>query len=544
MSYLRNHLRRDVPQSEPLDDNQIQNAAGGYVYKISPMDQVRRFLVMGTEGGTYYTKETELTKANCKNLSKAIQTNGVEVVNMALEVSDNGRAKKNDMAIFALALAMAEGDLETKRQVRKVYTKVARTGTHHLMFVDFLSSMRKGIGKLPKYTIGDWYAEKTDEQLAYQVVKYQSRSGYTHRDVLQKIHYGKNTPLYRWITRNGLDARTNFAGEHSAVGGELPEIIHGYELAKALGNDENATDAEVIKMIETYNLTHEMVPNRFKNSAKVWEALLPHMPITALIRNLGKMSSLNMFPNMSRENQNTDLVIDKINQESVRKGRLHPITVLAAMRTYEGGEGIRGDNTWSANKEIVDHLEDAFYWAFDTVEPTGKNMMLALDVSGSMTWSYPMASSPNLTCAEIAAVMAMVSLRTEPRSYICGFADTFRDLPITKRSTLREATSVTRDMSFGRTDCAQPMIEALQRGYDVDGFAVYTDNETWAGRIHPKKALETYRERKGIDARLVVLGMTATECSIADPTVPYMADFVGISNDTPRMVSEFLAGRF
>ena len=155
-----------------------------------------------------------------------------------------------------------------------------------------------------------------------------------------------------------------------------------------------------------------------------------------------------------------------------------------------------------------------------------------------------MAAYPTLSCAEVAAVMAMVTARTERRSYICGFADTFRELPITKRSTLREATAVTKDMSFGATDCGQPMIEALARGWDVDGFAVYTDNETWAGRTHPKTELERYRQKKGRDARLAVAAMTATDCSIADPTVPYMADFVGISTDTPRLISQYLAGEF
>lgn len=543
-NYLRRHLNRETPQSEPLDENQIQNAAGGYVYKIDTFDQVKRFLVMGTEGGTYYTSEADLTKQNFTNLSEAIKQDGVRVVDMALEVSDKGLAAKNDFAIFALAVAMAEGDLPTKRRAREVYTQVARTGTHHLMFADFVLNMR-GVGKLTKFALGDWYKEKTDDQLAFQVAKYQNREGWTHRDVLQKIHWGRNTPLYRWITRNPLfDSRKNFAGKHNEISGELPSIIQGYEVAKDLGNSESATDKDVITAINQFGLTHEMVPNRFKNSAKVWEALLVNMPVGALLRNLGKMSSLKMFPNLSDNNGNTDTVLDRITPDSVKYGRLHPITILGTMKVYQNGAGVRGNLTWTPNQEICERLEEAFYWGFKTVEPTGKNLMLALDVSGSMTWSYPMASSPQLSCAEIAAVIAMVTARTERRSYICGFADTFRELPITKRSTLQEAISVTRDMSFGGTDCALPMQIALKQGLDVDGFCVYTDNETWSGGTHPKRALEIYRNTKGRDARLAVLAMTATDCSIADPNVDYMADFVGISSDTPRLMSQFIKGEF
>ena len=38
---------------------------------------------------------------------------------------------------------------------------------------------------------------------------------------------------------------------------------------------------------------------------------------------------------------------------------------------------------------------------------------------------------------------------------------------------------------MGGTDCAQPMIYAKKKNLKVDVFIVYTDSETWAGRIHP-----------------------------------------------------------
>jgi 60 kDa SS-A/Ro ribonucleoprotein len=43
----------------------------------------------------------------------------------------------------------------------------------------------------------------------------------------------------------------------------------------------------------------------------------------------------------------------------------------------------------------------------------------------------------------------------------------------------------------------------------VDIFCVCTDSETWAGNIHPAQALAQYRQRMGIGARLVVIGMAS-----------------------------------
>ena len=105
-----------------------------------------------------------------------------------------------------------------------------------------------------------------------------------------------------------------------------------------------------------------------------------------------------------------------------------------------------------------------------------------------------------------------------------------RALPITRSSTLSEAVRVTSDLPFGATDCALPMLDALEQGIEADAFIVLTDNETWAGDVHPSQALRRYRRKTGIPAKLVVAAMTATECSIADPEDAGMLDVVGFGH--------------
>ena len=41
---------------------------------------------------------------------------------------------------------------------------------------------------------------------------------------------------------------------------------------------------------------------------------------------------------------------------------------------------------------------------------------------------------------------------------------------------------------------------AAAYGREFDTFVVLTDNETWAGRVHPHQAMQQYREKAGIDA--------------------------------------------
>lgn len=47
---------------------------------------------------------------------------------------------------------------------------------------------------------------------------------------------------------------------------------------------------------------------------------------------------------------------------------------------------------------------------------------------------------------------------------------------------------------MGGTDCALPMIHAREKKLEVDVFIVYTDSETWYGKVHPCKALKQYRK--------------------------------------------------
>lgn len=558
MSYLQKHTVHTPTQTEPLDERQALNNAGGYVYEIDPFDAAKRFMIIGTEGGTFYQNERDITKAGIDGVKEAIKQDGKRVVYMARDISDAGKAAKNDMAIFVLALAMTHGDQETKEAVKAVYNSVVRTGSHQLMFADFANDMR-GWGRSLKRVVASWYENKSDDDVAFQTVKYQNRYGWTHKDVLRQCHGGRNTAIFRWIVGADTDDRlvTDEAGDDrryeqvpvrdtSENPLTYPNIVYGYEAAKEFGNDETKTDKDIIRLIndDRYPLSHEMIPNRFKNSPAVWEALLPTMPLGALLRNLAKMTSIDMFPQLS---DNVNMVLDKITPESVKKARLHPISVLGAMRVYASGEGVLGSLKWSPNNLILSRLEDAFYWAFETIEPCNKNLLLALDKSGSMFWvgfsDVPIQAYPMLLPGEIAATLAMVTARTERNFHICAFDDRFTELPITDKMSLSEVLHIVQNLDHGATDCSLPMLKANKRKWhNVDGFVVYTDNETYYGDVHPKTALERYRDATGRDTRLVVSAMTGTKFSIADGTVPYMLDIVGISTDTPRVISQYLAG--
>jgi 60 kDa SS-A/Ro ribonucleoprotein len=120
--------------------------------------------------------------------------------------------------------------------------------------------------------------------------------------------------------------------------------------------------------------------------------------------------------------------------------------------------------------------------------------------------------------------------------------DGLTPLAISPRQRLDDAVTAVSDLPFGGTDCSLPMRYALDRGREIDTFVIYTDSETWAGDVHPVQALRAYRERTGIAARLVVVGMVSNGFSIADPNDPGMLDVVGFDTATPGVIAGFAAG--
>jgi 60 kDa SS-A/Ro ribonucleoprotein len=114
-----------------------------------------------------------------------------------------------------------------------------------------------------------------------------------------------------------------------------------------------------------------------------------------------------------------------------------------------------------------------------------------------------------------------------------------KELAISPRQRLDDVCRQVDKLPFGGTDCALPMIWAERNRVEVDTFVIYTDNETWAGSVHPAQAIRAYRNARGIAAKVVVVGMTSTGFSIADPNDAGMLDVVGFDAATPAVIGDF-----
>lgn len=553
MQKLHTHFStRKTPQSEAIPGaGQVKNRAGGYVWEIDKWSQLDRFLILGIEGGTYYVSERKLAKEQSKSALDCIKEDGLRVVRRVVEISDEGRAVKNDPALFVLAMAAKLGDENTRAAAYKALPKVARIGTHLFHWMEYVKAFGGLGGNGLKRALGRWYTEMPAWRVALQAVKYQQRDGWSHRDLLRLAHPQAPTGDHQSIFHYIVKGRTNGLTDVTTVPKDL-RLIWAWETAKTLKPSETK---RMVELITQYKLPHECVPNEFKSKPEIWDALSVGMPVGAMIRNLNKMTAVGLVTNTSEVTKR--IVATLGDPEVLQKSRLHPMAVLVAMKQYAAGRGLKGSLTWQPAPRVVDALDKAFYLAFKAVEPTGKTFCLALDVSGSMTGAQ-VSGAPNVSCREAAAAMALVTMNVESSFEVIGFTcggvgkgiktggsgwfggqNGVTQLAISPRQRLDDVVRYTAGLGFGGTDCSLPMIWAKEHKVPVDVFAIYTDNETWAGGIHPSQALNEYRQKMGRPAKLVVVAMTGDKFSIADPKDSGQLDVVGFDAATPNLISSF-----
>jgi 60 kDa SS-A/Ro ribonucleoprotein len=170
--YAQHYSTLQTPQSEPIPGStQRRNSAGGYSFAVDDWISLDRFLILGAEGGSYYATERTLTLENAQNVRRCLTLDGARTVRRIVEVSEGGRAPKNDPAIFLLALAASVGDANTRSAALAALPRVCRTGTHLFQFAAFVQSLR-GWGRALRRGVANWYIEKDARQLAYQLAKY------------------------------------------------------------------------------------------------------------------------------------------------------------------------------------------------------------------------------------------------------------------------------------------------------------------------------------------------------------------------------------
>ena len=556
-----------TPQSQKaLGKDQVENNAGGMVFQLDKFDHLRRFLILGSSGGTYYEGGFNLTRVNTENILDCIQWNPMRVLSELHEVNDSNSAIKHDTILFTFAMlsTYASKDYLVSRNLISAAKKFIRTGYHLFRFVEIALTMRRWGPNLRKI-VSQWYLDQPTDRLLYQINKYPSRNGWSHADLIrlshvkprfldQKLIFKSVVSRHEAVRPSDLyddKVRQRFSWYH-----KFRDLSRDPVKAHMAGNSESArTLLQHINEVDPGAASWEMLPSYTlgkEHGVKTWSELLPTLPATALVRNLGRMTSIGVLKTFS---EGALLAEEKLSdQQYIQRSRLHPLALMSALRTYKSGAGVKGKLSWTPSPEIIRGLEAAIENSFGDLPEISKRVYIGIDCSGSMTWE-DLASLPGINPRIAAGVLSLMYMKQMKHTYCRGFTvgGTFvnydwrnklymQDLDINRNTTPSAAMSAAEVAMGGGTDVSLPMQDALHQRLPVDAFIIITDNETWHGHIHPFEALKLYREEMGIRAKLIVVGMTATAFTIADPDDPDQLDIVGFDLAAAKLLNKFIEG--
>jgi 60 kDa SS-A/Ro ribonucleoprotein len=318
MRKMIRHVRSKRGQRTPLK-GQVRNSAGGFSYRCSKWQALDRFLVLGTTSGSYYASGRSLTLERVKTVAVCLEANGAKTVDAVVAVSKSGRAPCNDQAILCLAMALKTGDEATRRRASKAVVHVCRTGTHLYQLAEAVSVFG-GWGVLTRKAFASWFDARDGAGLAYQAIKYRNRNGWTARDVLRKAHVApasaEAASVIDWMAHGWSGDLPSTAPEGARA------QIWAFERAKSVD-----TAAEMARLIFDFRLPREAVPTHWLKSPLVWDALLQSgMPLGALVRNLGKLSSVGLLVDRSEASA---LVCERLTDKvALVRARMHPLKLL------------------------------------------------------------------------------------------------------------------------------------------------------------------------------------------------------------------------
>ncbi|KAL3982451.1 TROVE domain family protein [Acanthocheilonema viteae] len=482
-----------------------------------------------------------------------------------------------------------------------------------------------GWGRALRATVIKWYYNHTPNHLAVMVTKYRHRVSYSHRDLfcLSHIHPKQSFPseqnywqhqkgyedIFKHVTRGyrggekeekerkrrkelspkrkskrgrsdpeeeervrqnleELNLRRTEEREASADGKFNPVIdaaayIKAFNKLQALA-PENINEA--ITLILQYGFEQEHVPQKLLSSKEVWGALLRRMSLRTMLKNMGKMSGIDLFEegvsvfnhlscilgnissffyddcekytNFINDNPVSLVARTLTDPEKLWEEQLDPLAILIAKTNYEHGHEMKRNRIWKPVIEIRNAFDKAFYNCMNAVGATNRRYLIAVDISDSMD-SFMQGTT--VACSQVAAALSMAFIYNETDVITLGFADFLMPLEWNRDMGLGQYLTAAKMLRYGKTDCALPMNWAIEQGIFVDVFIVLTDSDISIKSMKPSDAIQLYRQQMGMpDAKLIIIGITDKLGSLADPTDPNMLVICGINSSVLQVIHDFV----
>lgn len=490
---------------------------------------------------------------------------------MFSRVIDSGRGEhlvhlienacKKSCRFYPLAYALAVCARSTNQRVsQKAYQalqNVCKTPAQLFMFLKYCQRSLNLMSwpRRHRKAIAKWYTENRqylDDPmlLARYVTKYRRRHGFSHKKVLKLCHPNSlRSPVeIRYIlcyVVKGLTKANQMIHDGNDKTFNIPEFITDYETIKK----QNVPEDDVIAIIRKWRLTWEQVPNRLLKSKNVLAALLPMMPLTALLRHLGKLTYHGLLQPKSKEEEFTCSRLE--NEDILRQANLHPIQILSSLNGYRIGQGFGNSKyRWSINPTIVQSLTKAYMKQLTCSCQNPRlppNILVAINIRRSM--ESHVAGKLVMNCKQTATALAMTLLTWQSRTQIVTFGSDNPvqrlEIPISEdgiHDIEMALETVTARRENDLTYFNEPFRYAHQNMGSVDAIILMTDCLSRGDQSNIRDAYRNFRQRYG-DISFVTVGFhnNGEDFPVAERQNPKMLDVIGLDAEAIDLIVSFLS---
>jgi 60 kDa SS-A/Ro ribonucleoprotein len=427
-----------------------RNEAGGKAYSLSANEALAQIAVTGCLNQTFYaTAQNQLD--SIRNV--ASECSDDVIADVAIYARKRGHMK--DTPALLLAVLAGRKTESARQELRRAAPIVLDTGRMIRNFAQFIRSGqfgRKSFGTAIKREIRKYLNEASPEKLVRDSVG----NDPSMADVIAMVH-----PKPKDKQR---------------------EALFGYLVDPKKVTVEKARYLPLlVKELEAFKRGDGPMPERapfmmltaFAKTQDDWLRLYQRASWTETRINLNAFAKHGVFGEAQRDV--VRLAAERIrNPELIRKSRCLPFQLLTAYQ-----------NTTDVPMEIRNALQDAMEIATDNVPDFGSDVVVAVDISGSMDspiTGYRGTATTRTKCRDVAALVASCIARKQPNAKIIPFSDDVVKAQLNPRDSVMTNARYLASLPSGGTNCSAPMAMLNRLGVKSNLVIYVSDNESWVDR--------------------------------------------------------------
>lgn len=529
---------------------------------------VRRFLCLGSKDNVYRSnaQHSKFSRNDVPFIERLIADRGIEVLDWINDVSVNNKACRQEPTMFAYAFCMVHGDEDVKNYGYQMLSNICRIPTHLFQFQNYCEELnmqknnKSGWGRRHRMGISKWYNNFADKapKLAHLVTKYKKRSKWNHRDIVRLAHVKPQNErirtILKFIVNKEMDDVITLHDslkiddrDDKIVKEQKEQHTEVKKFLRAVVDAKNCEDKmQLIELITEHGLAREHIPNSFLSEKEVWRVLLRTMPLTAMIRNIGKMTQLGIFED-EHASFFVNLVREKMNSEVLQKAKVHPMKILFALKQYNEGKGDQCRLDWRPSHAITTIFEKAFIDSVRLQPRTDKRYLLAVSVSGEM--NKKLVGSP-LTASEAAGAMVHTIVKQNDRVETLLFKNNLERPYISTINPDDNLNSIKRKLDILSSSKGHHINFSTwaRDNNNFDVIMIFTDTLKGEGDSRVAEPFDYFCQSHGVGAPnhvRVIVAMTGKPSDQVDDVEPrdgQTLHVIGFDPSTPQIINSFISG--